>query len=602
MMINCSPTVFIHTQHHLSNEQLQFLHRGPTYISPCYMHMTPEISLDRILQNQMIPLRNQIERLFDKFNVHLARRFQFDLQLKQIFTENFSSSIPSSIQNRALQERKLIQSIQEQFNHDQLILRRSATHLNLYHLMSKADYQNQIDTWMKKTQYYIPVQQTIDELIQLFDSTLEKFQQQYRWINQDHLAQIRSAHHTKIHLPILDFLLMPSSDVQPHFSSSNHTIIRRLADFLDQLLRPLYFRHVQSSIVHNTTDFIQKLQEYCAQEFCLLPTTKFVTLEIQYLDQTMSHDRLLLVLNKFLRQVILNNRHEKLTLDTIEKLVGLVLEHQYFLYQNQIYRCQQGSLHNLPLTHTLMNIYLQESQHILLRHVRLTDQFFRRFNTISLLTWDGAESTLEQLLSEIKATYPDMMITHTIGHNVQFLQCYIENQYGKLFTRIYRDPDEPFFSLPYVTGHSRLIYRQWFQFALLRAAQYCSSVDDFLDERHYIEATFLVNGYSLEFIDTQLDSFFKRINLSRLKTDLNCHNYTNLRRMIFREINLKNSERQKMMEIHYLFDWGQRCQFKTKFKQLWSTIITPDLKTKRIQLMIRLTSKHCFSSNTLLAS
>ena len=601
-MVNCSPTIFIHAKHHLSQEQLRFLHRGPTHISPCYMHLTPETLLDTILQQQMIPLRNQTARLFGKFNVHLARRFQFDLQMKQIFTECFSIPIPPWIQQRAHQERKLIQSIREQLYQDQLILRRTATHLNLYHLISKQDYQDQIDIWMKKTNYYIPVQQTLDELIQLFNSTLERFQQQHRWIHQDHLIQVRSEHPTKIHLPVLDFLLLPSSDVQPHFSSSDHTIVRRLADYLDQILRSLYFKQVQASIVHDTKDFIQKLQDYCAQEYCLLPSTKFVTLDIEDLDQTISHDRLLLVLNKFLHQVILTPRYEKLSLDTIEKLVALVLEHQYFIYQNQIYRFKQGSLNNLPLTHTLMNIYLQECQQPILRHVRLTDQFFRRFHTISLLTWDGAEATLEQLISEVKQTYPDVLLSHAIGQSVQFLQCYIENRHGQLFTRVYRDPDEPFFTLPYVTGHPRLIYRQWFQFALIRAAQYCSSVNDFQDERRYIEATFLVNGYSLEFIDTQLELFFKRLNLLRVKTNLNCYNYKHLRRIVFRDINLSNPERQKIIELQYLFDWGQRCQFKHKFRELWSTIIIPDLKTKRIPYTIRLASKHCFSSYSLLAS
>ncbi|CAF5165219.1 unnamed protein product [Rotaria magnacalcarata] len=58
---------------------------------------------------------------------------------------------------------------------------------------------------------------------------------------------------------------------------------------------------------------------------------------------------------------------------------------------------------------------------------------------------------------------------------------------------------------------------------------------------------------------------------------------------------------QKMIQLHYLFDWGSRCEFNEKFHRLWLTILNEDLTFKQYGLKIQLNSKHCYSSNILLA-
>ena len=42
----------------------------------------------------------------------------------------------------------------------------------------------------------------------------------------------------------------------------------------------------------------------------------------------------------------------------------------------------------------------------------------------------------------------------------------------------------------------------------MRAVCLCSSADDFMKERIYLEITFLVNGYSLMFVETYVQHFF----------------------------------------------------------------------------------------------
>jgi len=70
---------------------------------------------------------------------------------------------------------------------------------------------------------------------------------------------------------------------------------------------------------------------------------------------------------------------------------------------------------------------------------------------------------------------------------------------------------------------SMVMHRQWFRVALLRATQYCSSWDNVNEEWHYIELTFLANGYSLDLVKDHLRQFFARFNPIELHTPSHPH-------------------------------------------------------------------------------
>ncbi|CAF4233638.1 unnamed protein product [Rotaria sordida] len=198
-----------------------------------------------------------------------------------------------------------------------------------------------------------------------------------------------------------------------------------------------------------------------------------------------------------------------------------------------------------------------------------------------------------------------------MGSNVHFLEAFIENKNGYLYTRVSHDSISQLFLLPYAHDHPRLFHRQWFRAALLCAGQYCSSFEDFEEERLYLELTFLVNGYSLDFIEYHLRQFFSRFNPKSNKSmNLNRFTYLSFRQELFRYVDQQKHNMEEEQELHkhhrvihlyYLFDWGSRCQFNEKFHKFWSDILEQDPRFKVYGLKIKLNTKHCFSSNTLLA-
>ena len=402
--------------------------------------------------------------------------------------------------------------------------------------------------------------------------------------------------------------------VQARISSCDQSPIQPLASFLYQLLRPLFAKYSQATTVTNGGDFIQKLEQYCMQSNCILPNTKFVTFEIHNLHKRISHDDVLTGLHDFLiKQQVNVLRHQGLTNDTIQELTRLFLENNMFSYQGKIYRYIKGCPVNYRLSRLLFNIYLHYWQGPLVRQVRLADEFYVRYYNMGFITWCGSTTTtttLETCFNELNYQHPDIQITRSMNVNVHFMNIHIENQNGKLYTRTYHDPKVQLFLLPYVTGHPRLIHRQWFRYALIRAGQSCSSLEDFQRERLYIELTFLANGYSLDFILYHLEQFYKRFNgRSRTPAILDRYSYTRLRHELFRCVDVQKrqfEEREQLknnhqyIEFYYLFDWGLRYKFNDSFRKLWFTTVEEDSKFKQYNIKYKLTSKHCYLSKSLL--
>ncbi|CAF4293609.1 unnamed protein product, partial [Rotaria sordida] len=123
---------------------------------------------------------------------------------------------------------------------------------------------------------------------------------------------------------------------------------------------------------------------------------------------------------------------------------------------------------------------------------------------------------------------------------------------------------------------------------------YCSSFEDFEDERLYIELTFLANGYSLDFIKYHIKRSLTRFNPNEQKPmNLNRSTYLSFRNELFRCIDQQKRDlfeeqllqkNHQLIQLHYLFDWGSRCQFNQKFYQYWSTILEQDPEFKKYRL------------------
>ncbi|CAF1688416.1 unnamed protein product, partial [Adineta ricciae] len=140
--INCSPNLFTNAIHHLTEEQVQFLNRGPTYVIPCQMHLLSTSStLNQVLTNQVIPLHRQLTKLFKKHPTDLQRQNAFRRDAEREFVKAFTLPIPTALEKRVFHEKQVIESIRRQLQQDNLILRRTCDEYNTYYLSDRVEFQ-----------------------------------------------------------------------------------------------------------------------------------------------------------------------------------------------------------------------------------------------------------------------------------------------------------------------------------------------------------------------------------------------------------------------------------------------------------------------------
>jgi hypothetical protein len=213
--IGYSPSLIQHAIHHLSYEQLSFLNRGPTYVSPCQMHISStSLSTDEIITKQMAPLRRQLTKLFAKYPVDIARKKNFEKDIQKAFQDSFSVPIPLLLQKRTVYEKQLIRSIHHHIRIDHLILRRTADEKNTYYIGSFDEFNHKCNEYMESSNCYEMIgiidenkteQQQLTNIITSIDVALEKLQQK-KLIATDHLEKLKINTKTNVNLPYLYFL------------------------------------------------------------------------------------------------------------------------------------------------------------------------------------------------------------------------------------------------------------------------------------------------------------------------------------------------------------------------------------------------------------
>ena len=206
--------------------------------------------------------------------------------------------------------------------------------------------------------------------------------------------------------------------------------------------------------------------------------------------------------------------------------------------------------------------------------------------------------------------HPDVHLQTFIGSSVHFLNAYVANRNGQLYSRVYHDPTSQGYTLPYVVGHCKLNHSDWLRSALVRAVSYCSSVEDFQQERIYLELTCLVNGYSLLFVESRIQHFFKYFNADNMRYYLDQAMFDKFRRRLFDFIDIQHELSDKnqklddngnLIRLHYLYEFGPRCQFNQQFHHLWFKYFGNHPILSKEKSKIVLTTKHLHSLNALLA-
>jgi hypothetical protein len=232
-----------------------------------------------------------------------------------------------------------------------------------------------------------------------------------------------------------------------------------------------------------------------------------------------------------------------------------------------------------------------------------------RYKDQLFFTWNGFKNELDHFLETISERYPHVQLRTFIDTSVPFLNAYVVNRDGRLYTRVYHDPTIQPYTLSYLVGHPKFNYSDWIRTALIQAVCYCTSVDDFNQERIYIELTCLANGYSLQFVDSRVSHFYDYFQTNTLRYSLDQILYYKFRRQWFNFTDIQRaysnnlqhlSDNGHLIRLHYLYEFGAKCQFNQEFHKLWNKHFGTNPILCKEKTAIHLTTKHLHSLNALL--
>lgn len=186
--IRFAPTFIMHTHLHLlNNEQIELLNRGPTYIPVCQLYtidssLSNSIIRENRLKDHFKLLQHDLSCLYGKFHINTAQAMFLNKEIKQLYLNFFSNySLPIHLQQRALYEYNLVESIRKQLQTYDLILRRTANQRNQFYLGNRRDFEEKSNDYMKQTNQFQCCHEIDNENLQV---THDYLKQQIRFMNE----------------------------------------------------------------------------------------------------------------------------------------------------------------------------------------------------------------------------------------------------------------------------------------------------------------------------------------------------------------------------------------------------------------------------------
>jgi len=149
-----------------------------------------------------------------------------------------------------------------------------------------------------------------------------------------------------------------------------------ISKLLDELIRPLFDKHIRSTTIIDGTDLIRRLETYVTNGY-LKPTTYLCTFDITDLYTMLPQEESLNILTEFLLQ---HGYHKVkgIPIDAIRKLARTVLTENVFIYEKKFYRQIIGGAMGSAFTLTLANIFMWKWEKDLVCRQQASNEIYGR--------------------------------------------------------------------------------------------------------------------------------------------------------------------------------------------------------------------------------
>ncbi|CAF2661472.1 unnamed protein product [Rotaria sp. Silwood2] len=461
---------------------------------------------------------------------------------------------------------RLVKRLKHRFKLANVILRKSDKS-KVFHLGKIEDYRKKSEEYMVKTEAYkcLGINDPLPDLITktnkyLLDLRLAK------WISQKQYEKlcINPCEVELAHLYYLPKAHKPGTPLRPIVSGLKHPTIK-ISKVLDELLRPLFDKMASKTTVNSGFELMKQLQEWC--KINMRQETLFCTIDVADLYTMVPQTEGVLSLKKMLDHLKLK-RINGLKIETIIRLSRFVMQNNYFSHDGQYYQQIRGGAMGSPLTLTVANCYMFFYEQQIIKQIHNSGGLYFRYidDIFIVINWPA-----RHLFKQIdRWSYFDenIKLSENIGITADFLDLHIENRDGKLLTTVYQKPSyEPYY-LPFNSIHPLHMKKNIIFTLLLRALRYCSTFQEYLNERERLRVALLLNKYPNKFIDEQFIYILEKLNIEHLLT---FNNYAQHRQKII-DSPIKEKvpiDYGKTVFVHFTYCSNMRA-FPAKFHDLWN--------------------------------
>jgi hypothetical protein len=577
----------------LTEDEYQLLKLGPRFIyndpkTASRRRITELATLQRKIESRFFEKKVSPGRSVEQFiaelniilqNLHNTSIHNYDQQKpkqhRNIPYEHFLSTIESNqfgIMNLPIIEKKkknysrLVKRLKHKFRSTNIVLQKTDKS-KVFHLGKFQDYQTKSKAYMEKTEAYkcLGSDNPLPDLIERTNKYLLNLRLTH-WITQKQYEQLCiNPNEVKLaHLYYLPKAHKPNTPLRPIVSGLKHPTVK-ISKFLDKLLRPLFDQMAAETTTTSGSEVMKKLNEW--SKYNIRQDTLLCTMDVVDLYTMIPQTEGVLSIKKMMHHLKLK-QIDGLTVETIIRLSRFVMKNNYFSYSGEYYHQIRGGAMGSPLTLTIANCYMYFFERDIVKQIKNSGGLYLRYIDDVFLGINWPIRHLFKQIDKWNQFDSNIKLNVQAGNSINFLDLYIENINGQLFTKVYHKPSyEPYY-LPFNSVHP-IHMKQNIPFAMLhRAIKYCSTFEAYLNEREKLRMALLLNKYPGVFIDKQFDRLLKKFNIHQ---PLNNNNYNALREKIIsshiqEEIPIDYG---KTMFIHFTYCLNMKT-FPTKFHTLWN--------------------------------
>jgi hypothetical protein len=432
--------------------------------------------------------------------------------------------------NNSKNYHRLIKRLNYKFRITNTIIRKTDK-AKVFHLGKKQDYEIKSNEYMAKTKAYQCLDKN-DPLPDLVNRT-NKYLLDMRlahWINQKQYEQltIKLEESELSHLYYLPKSHKINTPLRPIIAGLKHPTIK-ISKFLDNLLRPLFDQMAKEDTVSCAFELLKKFYQW--SEIHMKKDTLLCTLDVSDLYTMIPQTEGVLSLKKMMDHLKLKQigGGGGVKTEAVIKLSRFVVQNNYFSFNNQFYHQVRGGAMGSPLTLTIANCYMFFFERTIVNQIRNSGGLYVRYIDDIFIAINWPQRHLIKQIDLWNKIDINIKLNPQIGNKINFLDLYMENIDGKLFTNVYHKPSHEPYYLPYNSVHPIHIKKNIIFTMLLRAIQYCSTFDTYIHEREALRMAFLLNKYPNKCIDQQFNKIWSKFNIHET---IDCNNYDKLRQQI----------------------------------------------------------------------